>query len=115
MVVDLTYLEGATDGDKELISQLVQIFTEQVEEFTSEMRISLENLDSERLRRVAHKAKGSISSLGMNEVREMLQEMEDYCVGREKIDDLVDVQEKVDWFVERCRVALVELNSYLEG
>lgn len=113
MIVDLTYLQQATDGNKELISQLVDLFKEQVVEFTTEMEESLKTLDSERLRRVAHKAKGSISALGMMDVRLVLQEIEDICVSSSELKETVELRKKVDMFEASCRQAEVELTEYL--
>lgn len=114
MIVDLTYLQGATDGNKELIAQLVGLFAEQVEEFSREMNESLQSRNSERMRKVAHKAKGSISALGMNEVRKLLQEMEDRCAEATKIEDVRVMQENVKVFISSCNQALIELNDYLK-
>ncbi len=114
MIVDLTYLQDATDGNKELIAQLIGLFAEQVDEFSREMNESLESCDSERMRKVAHKAKGSISALGMNEVRKLLQEMEDKCAEATKIEDVRVMQENVKVFISSCNQALIELNNFLK-
>lgn len=115
MIVDLTFLREATDGNKELIQQLVDLFREQVDEFRGEMKGSLSDNDAERLRKVAHKAKGSISALGMMEVRVSLQEMEDICVGYNggSLKDILG--EKVESFLRDIEQALYELDEYLRS
>lgn len=114
MVVDLTYLQHATDGDKELIAQLVDLFREQIVEFSTEMNESIAGNEAERLRRVAHKAKGSISALGMTAVRALLQEIEEECTGKASIRDVTEMRKKVDIFVSNCKQAEVELLDYLK-
>lgn len=115
MIVDLTFLQKATDGNKELMQQLVDLFREQVDEFEGEMVNSLADNDAERLRKVAHKAKGSISALGMMGVRASLQEMEDVCVGFNggSLNEILG--ERVESFLQDIRQALSELDEYLRS
>lgn len=113
MIVDLSFLQEATDGNKELIQQLVDLFREQVDEFRGEMEDSLAENDAERLRKVAHKAKGSISALGMMDVRASLQEMEDVCIGYNGGSLKEELGEKVESFLRDIRQALSELDEYL--
>lgn len=113
MIVDLTFLQEATDGNKELIQQLVDLFREQVDEFKGEMEDSLAENDAERLRKVAHKAKGSISALGMMDVRASLQEMEEVCLAYKGGSLKETLGEKVESFLRDIRQALSELDEYL--
>lgn len=64
--VDLTYLESIADGDKEIIEELINIFIDQIPEFTEGLRNGLEQKDWRALAGIAHKAKSSVVSMGMN-------------------------------------------------
>jgi len=66
--IDLSYLESMSGGDKELMNEMIDIFKEQVPEFVSEMRTCLHEKDYKGLAAIAHKAKSSISIIGLVEL-----------------------------------------------
>ncbi len=74
--LDLTYLESVTDGDNELIQDLLEIFFSQVPEYNEEFKVAFENKDSETLGRIAHKAKSSIAIMGLNDLATQLSKFE---------------------------------------
>lgn len=64
--IDLSYLESITDGSLEIIQELISIFVEQVPEFTEDFSDGLANKDWKKIAAVAHKAKSSVVSMGIN-------------------------------------------------
>ncbi|MBN2166275.1 MAG: Hpt domain-containing protein [Marinilabiliaceae bacterium] len=63
--IDLTYLNTIADGDKDIIKELIEIFLDQVPEFTDGLTESFNNKDWNKMAAIAHKAKSSVVSLGM--------------------------------------------------
>ena len=74
--IDLNYLENMSGGDKELMKEMIDIFIEQVPEFVSEMNLHLKNSNNAGLAAVAHKAKSSISIIGLVQLIEDLKAFE---------------------------------------
>lgn len=68
MKTDLTYLKNMSAGNKELVIEMIQIFKSQVLEFVNDMNRLLDAKEYENLGRLAHKAKSSISIMGLNEL-----------------------------------------------
>ncbi len=66
--VDLSYLEGIADGDKGIVKELVEIFLDQMPEFTDGFADSLKDKDWLKIAAIAHKAKSSVVSMGMHEL-----------------------------------------------
>ncbi len=66
--VDLTYLEGIADGDTSIIKELVEIFLDQMPEFTEGFDFNLKEKDWLKIAAIAHKAKSSVVSMGMQEL-----------------------------------------------
>ncbi len=66
--VDLTYLEGIADGDTSIIKELVEIFLDQMPEFTDGFDQYLKEKDWLKIAAIAHKAKSSVVSMGMQEL-----------------------------------------------
>ncbi len=66
--INLNYLESITDGSQELIKELVTIFIEQIPEFKEGFDEGLNQKDWSKIAAVAHKAKSSVMSMGMDEL-----------------------------------------------
>jgi len=66
--INLEYLESITDGNNELVKELVNIFIEQVPEFNEGFEEGIEKGDWSLIAAVAHKAKSSVMSMGMDEL-----------------------------------------------
>lgn len=66
--INLSYLESIADGDREIIKELIVIFLEQIPEFTEGMQSAFEKEDWRVLAGLAHKAKSSVLSMGMNDL-----------------------------------------------
>ncbi len=66
--VDLSYLESIADGDKDIIKELVEIFLDQMPEFTDGFSESLQRQDWIKIAAIAHKAKSSVISMGMEQL-----------------------------------------------
>lgn len=66
--INLSYLEGIAEGDKGIIKELVEIFIEQIPEFTNGFEESMLRNDWVKVAAIAHKAKSSVMSMGMDEL-----------------------------------------------
>ncbi len=108
MKIDLTYLREMSGGNQGLIIEMIDIFRSQVVEFTEGMEQHLKNKEYEKLGKLAHKAKSSISIMGLAELAIQLKSLELMaCAG-------TDI-EKYPVIIERFKVetleAVTELNE----
>jgi len=69
-VIDLTYLKDIADNDNDVIIELVTIFLDQIDEFKDGFAEFFHKKDWRQLAALAHKAKSSVISMGMNELGE---------------------------------------------
>ena len=76
MKTDLTYLKNMSAGNKELVIEMIGIFKQQVEEFVDDMTSLNDNQQFEDLGKLAHKAKSSISIMGLTELAIELKDFE---------------------------------------
>ncbi len=67
-LIDLSYLNSIADGNKEIINELIDIFIEQVPEFTQGLDEYYKNKQWLELGGLAHKAKSSVIAMGMEEM-----------------------------------------------
>ena len=67
-VIDLTYLKSIADGDSEIVTELINIFLDQIDEFTGGFEKYFNDEDWRGVAALAHKAKSSVISMGMTEL-----------------------------------------------
>lgn len=110
--INVSYLEEVCGGDKEIITEMINIFRDQIPEFTEEMRLHLEKGNFIELGLIAHKAKSSIAIMGMEDLALKLKELELKSKAGEE-------RERYSWyinnFVEQTGQALEEIEEYLKG
>lgn len=95
-------------GDKEIIKEMIGIFNEQVQEYIIEMPKLLADKNYYALGKLAHKAKSSVSIMGMNLVASDLKFLELQTKDNQNTESY---QELVDNFVTQCTNAMSELNE----
>jgi HPt (histidine-containing phosphotransfer) domain-containing protein len=76
MEIDLSYLREMSGGNKELVLEMISIFTSQVKDFGNEMEHLLKSGQYEALGKLAHKAKSSVSIMGLNDLAKRLKDLE---------------------------------------
>ena len=70
------YLDSVSGGDPDIICEIVNLFREQSVEITREMKSLYEAGNYKQLGLLAHKAKSSVSIMGMDELATMLKTFE---------------------------------------
>jgi len=108
MKIDLSYLREMSGGNQSLILEMIDIFKDQVKEFAEDLETHYENKDFEQLGKLAHKAKSSISIMGLNELATDLKTLE-LLVKAGKDQD--KYQQIIDKFKFETLEAVNELNE----
>jgi HPt (histidine-containing phosphotransfer) domain-containing protein len=69
---DLNYLSTITEGNKQIMREMIEMFVVQVPEFIENLQNCYQTRQFDALGREAHKAKSSLQIMGMSDlVREM--------------------------------------------
>jgi HPt (histidine-containing phosphotransfer) domain-containing protein len=74
--INTEYLDSVSGGDPEIICELVTLFKEQAAEISAEMKSLLTSGSYKLLGLLAHKAKSSVSIMGMDDLAAMLKTFE---------------------------------------
>lgn len=93
-------------GNKELVLEMISIFREQVSEFSIEMDKHLASQDYESLGKLAHKAKSSVSIMGLQDLAIDLKDLENLAREGKKTESYSGIVEN---FKQVAKVALQEL------
>ncbi len=106
------YLVSVTGGDPATMKEIAGIFINQIPEFVTEMNELLENEKYYELGLLAHKAKGSVSVMGMEDTSKMLKEFELLAKAGEQKERY---REFIRKFGEDASTVTAEINDYLSG
>ena len=110
MKTNLSYLESMAEGDPVLISEMIEIFSTQVMEYTGLMHEFLEREDWQELSKLAHKAKSSVAIMGMKGLTEKLRKLEKLAKEEKEVNSFPGY---IEYFSVASREAVTELNKYL--
>lgn len=144
-LTDLSYLKEMSGNDFSIISEMIDIFIEQIPEFVDEVSVSFESRDWEALGAIAHKAKSSVRTMGMEMVGTYLEDLEHFSKGNLKFQlqlkkekgiqldtydeknwanvkyetkndiELKYIPDLVEGFLTKCPLAIVELKESLKN
>jgi len=106
---DLSYLESMSMGSNDLIVEMIQIFLEQIPEFTHDLQDLLDKGDYQGLGACAHKAKSSIAVMGMTELAADLKTLE---IKAKAGEDPTLYPQIVKKFIEQVSLTGDELSTY---
>ncbi|WP_423127971.1 hypothetical protein [Gaoshiqia sp. Z1-71] len=75
-LTDLSYLQEVTGGESEIIKEFIEIFIGQIEEFRTGLTTCFENQQWKELGELAHKAKASVMTFGLNDLGVSLKQLQ---------------------------------------
>ncbi len=107
MKVDLSYLKEMSGGNNDLVLEMISIFKTQVDEFAGDMDQLLAEKKYDLLGKLAHKAKSSVSIMGLNELAIRLKELENSaCAGK----NIASYKGIIELFKQETKEAVKELD-----
>lgn len=109
-LVNVTYIEEVCGGDKDIITEMVNIFINQIPELTEEMVSLYEGGSYYDLGLIAHKAKSSIAIMGMEDLAAKLKDLE--MKAKAEIEKEL-YQGYINDFKNQTTLAIEELEKYL--
>ncbi len=109
-LTDLAYLKEITGGEPEIMKEFIQMFFDQIPEFRIGLTEHLANQKWKELGELAHKAKSSVMTFGMNDLGHQLKELQ---LKTQKLEDIDSYSTYVDDFLAEITQAENELNDDL--
>lgn len=107
-LIDLTYLNEISDGNTELIVELLDLFFVQIPEYQDSLNDLYHKKDWYNLGRIAHKAKSAILMVGMKELAIELKKLEENAKEEKNIHEYKEIIVK---FVSDSNTAIKELHE----
>ena len=111
-LINIAYIESVAGGDMEIMMEIINIFKSQVPEFITEMKDLLNKKEFLQLGLLAHKAKSSISIMGMEDLAIMLKDFE---LNAKKGINQDEYSSFISRFENDTADAITELDRYLKN
>lgn len=108
---DLTYLMDLSNGNTQLIREILELFIKQTPADMDLLSIHIGQEDWEKAFKQAHHIKPTLAYVGANQLRKELQEIEDAAKHRQNLDSIAT---KLSTMLPRLDVLYGELNAYLK-
>lgn len=108
---DLNYLEEVSEGDKEFSATMISYFIDNTPKVLESLKEKAENKDWEEVRQIAHKLKPQLVYMGIHQIEEDVEQIEQNAhlkENLEKIPPMVAKTEKV------CLLAMGQLKEELK-
>ena len=109
--INLTSLKELSKGDDNFVKEMVQIFIDQTPETINNLEKYMNNKDWKMVRALAHKMKPSFSFVGLQELYEILNSIEEYAESETNLDLLPEMIAKIN---KECTLALAELQEMVK-
>ena len=107
---NLDYLKEITGGEPDIMKEFSQLFFDQLPEFKNGLTNYLAEGKWKELGELAHKAKSSVMTFGMNELGYRLKELQ---LKAQKLEDIESYPEYVNEFMTTIAQAEIELREEL--
>ena len=109
-LINPEYLESVAGGEISIITELVNMFKEQIVEFHVEMKSLYSECEYKQLGMLAHKAKSSVAIMGMSALADILKTFE---LSAKESQTIEMYESYIDRFYNDTKAAVVELDDYL--
>lgn len=107
-LTNLDYLKEITGGESEIMQEFIQMFFDQLPEFRNGMTGFLTDKKYKELGEIAHKAKSSVMTFGMNDLGHRLKDLQ---MKTQKLEDVDSYPQYVEEFLTTIARAEEELKE----
>ncbi|MCG8385053.1 MAG: ATP-binding protein [Cytophagales bacterium] len=110
-ITDLTYLKNVSNGDKVFMKEMVETFIKNTPIAINEMQKWMNEAEWEQIGKVAHKIKPSITFMGIDRLKPLIKNIEDYGKENYNTDHIPNL---IETFSTECQKAIDELKIMIE-
>ena len=111
-VTDLSFLKSFTGEDNERMVKYINNFLSMGPEKVAAMESALAEKNYSELRAAAHKLKPQLSYMGINSIKDDIQNIEDFAAEEKNLDQLPELVTKVSSI---CKQAFRELDDFIKS
>jgi len=109
--LDLSYIDSICEGNKEMMKEFSDIFFDQVPEFLEDFDSAYSKKDAVTLGKIAHKAKSTVSIMGLKDLAAELSKLEDATADGTFSENYIDY---INLFKQECSDTIKLLKVYFK-
>ncbi|WP_163714134.1 Hpt domain-containing protein [Mangrovibacterium lignilyticum] len=113
-VTSLAYLDEVTGGDPEITKEFIEMFFEQIIEFKTGLRDYFAAKQYKELGELAHKAKSSVMTFGMNDLGIHLKQLQLKTQKLEEIETYEDHIVEFETLIDQAQIELTNILNEIE-
>lgn len=106
--IDLEYLKQISNGSNEFIFQMITVFMEEIPGEIANIEKYAKSGEWKSLRASAHKMKPSYSFMGVKELEEMVNTLEEYSGNETHLEQIPAIVERIKTITEKVVIELQE-------
>lgn len=110
-LTDLTYLKNVCNGDKTFMRDMVETFITNTPSAINEMQKWANRAEWLKVGQIAHRIKPSISFMGLEKLKPIIKNLEDFGKENKQTDQIPALIETLS---DKCKIAIKELNQSLK-
>jgi len=99
---DLSLVQSVSEGDTEFLKKMVLLFIKTVPQNVDELRKALQTENWDQVRKMAHKLKSTVDSMGVKTIREDIRLVEANAKDLKSLDEIPTLVHKIEEVIGRC-------------
>jgi HPt (histidine-containing phosphotransfer) domain-containing protein len=105
---DLSLVKSVSEGDTEFLRKMVLLFIKTVPQNVDELRKALQMENWDQVRKMAHKLKSTVDSMGVKSIRDDIRLVESNAKDLKSLDGIPDLVQKIEKVIGQCIEQLQE-------
>jgi HPt (histidine-containing phosphotransfer) domain-containing protein len=99
---DLSLVQSVSEGDAEFLKKMVLLFIKTVPQNVEELRKALQTENWDQVRKMAHKLKSTVDSMGVKSIRDDIRLVEANAKDLRSLDEIPSLVHKIEEVIGRC-------------
>ncbi|MDX1629645.1 MAG: Hpt domain-containing protein, partial [Fulvivirga sp.] len=111
-LTDLSYLSDVCNGDKAFMKEMIVTFISNTPGAVNEMQKWSYQADWQKVAKIAHRIKPSISFMGLKDLKPIIKNLEEFGKENKNTDQIPALINQLE---AKCKTAIKELNTALQN
>jgi CheY-like chemotaxis protein/HPt (histidine-containing phosphotransfer) domain-containing protein len=99
---DLSLVQSVSEGDSEFLKKMILLFIKTVPQNVEELRKALQTENWDQVRKMAHKLKSTVDSMGVKSIRQDIRLVESNAKDLISLDQIPNLVQKIEIVISQC-------------
>ena len=99
---DLSLVHSVSEGDTEFLKKMIMLFIKTVPQNVEELRKALQTENWDQVRKMAHKLKSTVDSMGVKTIRDDIRLVESNAKELKSLHEIPNLVHKIETVISQC-------------